>query len=240
MYSKICRWFSKKLIANKYMDSEKQEIFEFGLENILSKIFSWALLLIVGLTFHGFFESIIFYFVFAYSRKHAGGYHANTYTKCNTLYILTFLGCLLLSRYGISVIGQDWFLITVSVFLILTVLVFAPINNPNNPILPGKENRFFILAMVINILIILAVFVMRLMMIDLWIFITLTMLSSALYMHIEILKRREWDLKTIKDAFSKKLVNLAMKNAKGTTREVSMHGIFQPKRPAVLDKQENK
>lgn len=51
-------------------------------------------------------------------------------------------------------------------------------------------------------------------------------------------EKEGWDLKTIKEAFNKKLVNLAMKNAKETTREASAHGFHRPKRPAALDKQE--
>lgn len=40
--------------------------------------------------------------------------------------------------------------------------------------------------------------------------------------------------------FGEKVVKLAMRNAKGSVREVSKLGVYQAKRPAILDKDSKK
>lgn len=241
MYQKICKYISSKFLQVDIIKLEDQEVFEFGLETFISKLFTICLLFLTGFIFKNFLESILFYFCFKYSRKHAGGYHASTYTKCNTFYIITFILCLL----GSNLISNNAFttviLIAIIIFVLVTVVLFAPINNPNNPILPTYESIFFIKSILTNLLIIIGAIVLKLMNLSMWSFLICTIFTSAIYMHIEIIKRREWNMKSIKRNLGEKFFKLIMKNAEGSIREVSSAGIYQTKRPEVLtSKKESK
>lgn len=220
--------------------ADKVEIFEFGMERILSIIFSCSTLFVTGVIFQGIIESVLFYLCFYYSRKYAGGYHASTYTRCNTCYLLTFIGTLCISRILMNSAYIALVCIGISVFVILTTIFLAPINNPSNPILEGKENKFFIFALLMNIMLICTAFLIQLINKGLSVFVFITLFISAVYMHIEIIRRREWGMAKILKQFGEKVAKLAMKNAKGSVREVSFGGVYQAKRPAILDKDSKK
>lgn len=235
MYSKICKFVSNSFLKRNIITSEDQEVFEFGLETMIAKVFTVSILLLTGIILKRPIESLVYCFCLKYSRKQAGGYHANTYTTCNTLFIITFVVCILLS--GVILISQqsNIIFIIIAVFVMSSIILLAPINNPNNPILSGDENRFFLQAIGINGSIIVVAIVLKLMHQDLWALIMCTLLASAIYMHIEIIKRREWRMKSIKMNVSEKISKLVMKNAKNTTKEASTFSFHQTKRPSSLN-----
>lgn len=240
MYEKFCRKVSKHFVLHKIISPDNRELFEFGLERIVSSIASFVMLAVLGVLFNGILECIVFYFVFYYSRKYAGGYHATTYVKCNTCYLLTFVLTLFISRLFMDFTYLNVVIATIAFFVLLTTVLLAPINNPNNPILPGKENRFFVFAVLMNVALIFLASLIQLLNVRLSVFIFGTLFMSAVYMHIEIIVRREWGMKKVMKTFGEKIVKLALKNAKGSVREVSRGGIYQPKRPARLDKDSKK
>lgn len=235
MYAKICKLVSARFLKRNIIKTEDQEVFEFGLETMIAKVFTVSILLLTGIILKRPIESIAYYLCFKYSRKQAGGYHADTYTKCNTLYIITFVLCLLLSDVILKSPLDNIIFIIIAVFVMSSIILLAPINNPNNPILSGDENKFFLKAVGINSFIIIVAIVLKVMRQDLWAFIMCTLLASAIYMHIEIIKRREWRMKSIKMNVSEKFAKLVVKKAEGTTREVSSMSIFQAKRPDSLN-----
>ena len=240
MYVKICQKISKWFLRNNIISLDEREIFEFGFERILSIFFSSFLLLSLGLICGGFFESIVFFLCFYYARKYSGGYHADTYVKCNTYYLLTFFFTFVSYKMLVQSTYINVIMIGSAVIILTTTFLLAPINNPNNPILSGKENRYFILAILVNVLVLCLALLMKLLCVDMSVFVVLTLLMAAIYMHIEIIKRREWIMTKLIKNFSKKMANFAMKNARGSTREVSAGGIYQAKRPAILDKDSKK
>lgn len=238
MYVRICRFIGNWFQRSGTITSEEQEVFEFGLERIISQLVSMLLLFALGLLYRGFLESVVFYFCFYYSRKFAGGYHADTYVKCNTLYLFTFTATLFGSRFLLSVPIIVSLMVIISVFVMLTTILLAPINNPNNPILPGKENGFYLLAIVINAALSGISFVFLLINRSVAVFLIVTLLMSAIFMLIEVMKRSKGNMSKIKAEFSKKIAKLVMKNAEKSTREVSTRSHYQAKRPEVLNKKD--
>jgi len=146
MYAKICKIISNNFLKNGIITLDTQEVFEFGLETIIGKVVTISLLLITGLLLNKPVESVMYYICFKYSRKQAGGYHASTYTKCNSLYLITFIVCILLSNIIIISNFENLTFIIISISVLGSVILLSPINNHNNPILPGYENTFFIKA----------------------------------------------------------------------------------------------
>lgn len=238
MYAKLCgvigNWFHKSDIIT----SEEREVFEFGLERILSQVVSIFFLIVLGILYQGVIESVVFFFCFYYSRKYSGGYHADTYVKCNTVYLITFTITLFGSRILLDMPIMITIMIIITVFVMLITIILAPINNPNNPILPGKEKKFFILAVVVNIALCGISFVLLLINRSISVFLIVTLLMSAVFMLVEVMKRSKGNMTKIKVEFSKKIAGFVMKNAEKSTREVSGRCTYQAKRPEALNKKD--
>lgn len=73
------------LVKNGLIEQDKMAIYKYGYEILISNI---SVALIVRAIFSEFIESIIFLMVFAIMRKYCGGYHANTYLKCEIIFFL--------------------------------------------------------------------------------------------------------------------------------------------------------
>ena len=83
--------FSSKLIeffvSNDLIKNEDKEIYKYAVNIILSSLIHIATVMIIGLCFNLFIESLVFYFSFIAIRKFAGGYHAKTPVRC---YLFSF------------------------------------------------------------------------------------------------------------------------------------------------------
>ena len=83
--------FSSKLIeffvSNDLIKNEDKELYEYAVNIILSSLIHIATVMIIGLCFNLFIESLVFYFSFIAIRKFAGGYHAKTPVRC---YLFSF------------------------------------------------------------------------------------------------------------------------------------------------------
>lgn len=76
--SKLSGTFAKK----GYINSEDEEITEYGLFTLLSKILYFLVCISVGFFCRCVLESVVFYFSFLFVKKYAGGIHASTEQRC--------------------------------------------------------------------------------------------------------------------------------------------------------------
>ena len=59
------------------------EYYRYGIEVALSSLLNLAIIIIIGIISMHIIESLIFLIVFIFVRQVTGGYHADTYFKCN-------------------------------------------------------------------------------------------------------------------------------------------------------------
>lgn len=211
MYEKISRYAADQFESYGFISCEEKEIFAFSFERIFSSVVLFIMLLLLGVWQHSILESLLYFFIFFYARKYAGGYHATTHLNCGICYLITYLIILFFSRISFSVQNDAMFFSIGSIFVFCTTIIFAPINNPNNPILPGKENRFFICAIAMNSIFLLLCFVLKAWDFDLWHFILAILCATSLFMHVEIVRRREWGFKIIHQVWKEKISKLRSK-----------------------------
>lgn len=234
MYEKISAKAAGYLAKNGIIEQSMLELYAFGLEGIISQLGSIMFLLLAGAVLGALWEAVIYFFVFMLVRKYAGGYHAQSYVRCNTLYLITFAAVVFGTR-AVAVLGMASAVsIGAVVFSLFAVVLLAPIENPNNPIKPGKERAYIVLSVLIELLCGAAVFLLHYFVIGIQLTVALTMFCAAVYMYVEIIKRRINPMNN----FKKKICNLvaaaAKESAKSTRREVSKNGIYQAKAPAAL------
>ena len=82
MLNKISKQFAEFLIRKTQSGSEKEEIYVYGLELILSTCAGFFSILLLSGFWKEVMSGIVFICFFAPLRMFAGGYHANTYRKC--------------------------------------------------------------------------------------------------------------------------------------------------------------
>lgn len=129
--------------------TDDEEIVRRGLEIIAIKIFFAVIIIIAGLLFGCFFESLVFTISFTSLRQYSGGYHADSQNKCfmmSTLMLIISLGIIKL----IKIFPQLILLLDlITLISIVYIFVAAPIDTPNKRLdkdeirVYGKRARIF-------------------------------------------------------------------------------------------------
>ncbi len=125
------RWISKNIISEEY-----REVYQYGLELMISSLIGILLISIVGIIFFSIVDSLIFIIVFCLVRSRSGGYHADSYLKCNITTLTAFTASALIA-YNVPISELSFVLVAIIGFIILSVL--SPIENEHKPI--DKEDR---------------------------------------------------------------------------------------------------
>ena len=89
---------SEKIADLFFSDSSDYpiEIYVYGIKLLISSLIGMCAISAIGL-FTGYFTQAITYIVaLSLIKSFAGGYHANTYLKCNVLSVLSFLFALIM------------------------------------------------------------------------------------------------------------------------------------------------
>ena len=72
-------------------ESDVQDFYRYGIEISISSLLNIVLVVIAGILIHHIIESIVFLSLFILIRSFTGGYHADTYFRCNLLMCTTFI-----------------------------------------------------------------------------------------------------------------------------------------------------
>ncbi len=100
MIAKLSRIIADFFVRQKVVPEEQREVYEYGFELSISSVIGILIVLAIGLVSRRFWESVVFYIVFCFTRLFTGGYHAPNHILCK----VTFAGVLL------AVLAADWLL----------------------------------------------------------------------------------------------------------------------------------
>ena len=119
-------------------ESDVQDFYRYGIEISISSLLNIVLVVIAGILIHHIIESIVFLSLFILIRSFTGGYHADTYFRCNLLMCITFIltvlaNCMFSNKLSLSII------IVLICVTELIVSVLCPIENKNKPIDDSKK-----------------------------------------------------------------------------------------------------
>lgn len=119
-------------------ESDVQDFYRYGIEISISSFLNIFLVLLLGIIINHIAESIIFLLLFILIRSFTGGYHADTYFRCNLLMCITFIltvlaNCMFSNKLSLSII------IVLICVTELIVSVLGPIENKNKPIDDSKK-----------------------------------------------------------------------------------------------------
>lgn len=140
MITKLAESITAFLIRKKYTDSNERDIIRYGMEIIISTITGWTIILIMGIVCGNVWYSAIFGLVFLILRSFTGGYHADTYLKCNSILLAAFLSSLILVKLFVRF--GEWYVIEI-VFLLSMLIIwkFAPVEHPYKPLSEEQKRK---------------------------------------------------------------------------------------------------
>ncbi|MBO5966930.1 MAG: accessory gene regulator B family protein [Clostridia bacterium] len=186
----IACYIGKLLSQKKVIDNKYEEVYVYGLELIISFISSVLLILVVAIITRQILSAIIFISIYVFLRRVTGGYHANTHFKCKVCTLTIYSLHLLLTC--ITTINLFEYL-AFGIFGIIIILLFAPIANPNKPILDKHKPRFKILSLVIFVTLLIVGICFSFFSRSLSNSVFYTLLSVIVLMIMPKLKRRKKD-----------------------------------------------
>lgn len=117
-------------------DEYPLEIYTYGMELILSSIAETFILIVLGVVFSRFLETLIFIISFSSIRFFTGGYHAKSYVRCAVVTLIIYFICLI-SHEMINLFTFATVLIISGVIFFGSLIViglFTPIENKNKKI----------------------------------------------------------------------------------------------------------
>lgn len=131
-------------------ESDVQDFYRYGIEISISSLLNIVLVVIAGILIHHIIESIVFLTLFILIRSFTGGYHADTYFRCNLLMCTTFI----LTALANSIFSNKFSLLIIIVLICVTELIVSilgPIEN--KPIDDSKRIKLKIIGIVITLII---------------------------------------------------------------------------------------
>lgn len=136
--------------SNDIIEEDEKEILVYGLQLIISSLLGVSVLLMIGAALGRLTDTIIFLVTFIILRMYSGGYHANSYLKCNITLIAVYMGMIAAVTYTPHVYMGIMSVMMASC-TIYTVLRYAPVDNENKRLdeKQKKDNRRITIALLI-------------------------------------------------------------------------------------------
>lgn len=173
--------------------AEDRSIYKYGSEVSISTILGISLILLIGLISGQVFGSILFLLCFIPLRVYTGGYHADTYLKCNLSFCAVFIIYLVIKNNIPPHMEFFANIIFIAVSLI-TIFVLAPIENKHKPFHGKEKLRYRKISIIVSVILSVLSIVAYAIDIKIYIAISLTMVSIAILMVVEKIKVK-WEKK---------------------------------------------
>lgn len=186
---------TNKILA--YLRSQNQlsdnpteiSVYKYGIEITISSLLNFILIVSIGIITGYFFESLLFLLCFVPLRQYTGGYHANTYFKCNLYFCICF--SVLLILYSITKSYYSTLCVTViNLFSVISIGYFCPIDNKNKRVADKDKRKFKIIAIIISLVISVVSILLAIFDKKYGILMSYTLLLVVVLVYISILKER--------------------------------------------------
>lgn len=128
MIEKSAKYFTEKLVSKKLVRNEDRDIYQYGIEVLLSTAINIMLLLVIGIITKTVLLSICHFLILATVRTLTGGYHASTYLKCEIVGCVTYITIVLCLEKVTQIFCVSNWLIVCSLMGIITLINFGVTN----------------------------------------------------------------------------------------------------------------
>ncbi len=173
-------------------DENNLDIYKYGIEITLSTILNILIILILSLIYGSFFTGIIFLLVFIPLRKFTGGYHADTYMKCNIVFAILYTSVFWLTKilYKYTDVHIIEAILAIS---FIVVYIFSPIENPHKPLDSDEKRKYRMLSIITYILFTAIAIAISHVFYYISVCMMITMLSIIVLMIIPVIQNHLWN-----------------------------------------------
>lgn len=190
MISFLSNRITKLLCEKEIIEQDKRDIYRYGYEIIISSLISLLIVVSAGILTGYILESAVFYVVFVFTRQYCGGYHAETYLKCNVIFTIIYSAVLLVSNILLDFYNIFYMGIFFTVYL-AAIWEFAPVDNENKRLSEDEKIKSRKISIVLSLIWIILSLVFYFIYPKLSVVFTLTLFAVTMLIVIEKLKRKE-------------------------------------------------
>ena len=143
MIDKLCTYLTNKIRKEMpEINDERAEVIMYGLQNIIGELPKGIIILLIAY-FLGIFDlTLIAVLIIAPYRCVSGGVHMKTHIGCIIYTLILYSGSALLGKYIVLTgIAKYISAITVWIFCMTMIKLYAPADTENVPILRKKERK---------------------------------------------------------------------------------------------------
>jgi len=140
MLGTIASKLTSYMIAHGVIPKEDEEIYVFGWTMLLLPVGSCAAILLIGAVFGQLLGSAIFLLFFSLLRSYAGGWHADSFSRC-FLTTIALYGCCLLLHLYLPQASWDWAVLALLLMSIFIIFRWAPVDHPHKPFRDGQKQK---------------------------------------------------------------------------------------------------
>lgn len=143
MIDKLCTYLTNKIRKEMpEINDERAEVIMYGLQNIIGELPKGIIILLIAY-FLGIFDlTLIAVLIIAPYRCVLGGVHMKTHIGCIIYTLILYSGSALLGKYVVLTGITKYILaITVWIFCMTMIKLYAPADTENLPILRKKERK---------------------------------------------------------------------------------------------------
>ena len=139
MIARLSKRMASFFVRNDVIKSEDEEVYEYGLQLLLSTVFNGIIALVLAIISGTVWQCVCYLAVFILIRKSAGGFHAKTHLGCCCILAVVLSLFILFIKFVPTNIYATITVLAV-VFSVAVILLFAPLEHENNPI-SGKDKK---------------------------------------------------------------------------------------------------
>ncbi len=141
----------KSVSKNVDIDPEYYDYYKYGIEITISSIINILLILLFGLIIGSLLSAVCFLLCVIPLRQFCGGYHASTYFRCNSTFLLAFLVDYWVADIIVSINIPLNMLEAISLVSIIPVILYAPVPNTHKSKNQTRDKKCHIISVVLSV-----------------------------------------------------------------------------------------
>lgn len=191
MITSLAQIITGCLIRNKIIDNTKLDIYIYGFEIMISNIICFGIGLLIGAIFSELLKCIVFLTVFVLLRRYCGGYHAETYLACDTIFTINIILVMIILK--IISVYPIYFHFIIACVSIVSAVILAPVENKYKPLTIEEKKKHKFYTTVISLVMIIISSVLCFINFKFAAVIDMALITVALSMIIEVLRKGSED-----------------------------------------------
>ena len=153
MIAELSNCIIKSVSESIHIDPEFYDYYKYGIEITISSIINISLILLFGLIIGSLLSAVCFLLCVIPLRQFCGGYHASTYFRCNSTFLLAFLIDFWIARMlALANIPLN-ILEAISLISIIPIILYAPVSNSHKSKNQARDKKCHIVSVAISMVI---------------------------------------------------------------------------------------